>query len=116
MLAGIVAEAGAPNLWLLQSQIASHESFMFLLADATAALQPLLPLPELVEALILLVEVQQKSGPVGDLAAPACEEAILKRNAILQAAGLASWVRGDLAIHPLLPLRFLDCHVSLIIL
>ena len=98
MLARISTEAGAPNLrlWIAHKIINSH--FYGLKPIPEGLFEPLVLQPELVVALLLLVEVQPQARAVQSLAAPAGEEPIRQRDSPLELAGLPGGVVGDAAV------------------
>ena len=113
MLARIGTEAGAPNLrlWLAHQLVNSHFDRLKPILDGL--FEPLILQPELVVALLLLVEVQPQARAVQGLAAPAGEEPIGQRNSPLELAGLPSGVVGHAAVRSSLDLRWLWIHLRL---
>jgi hypothetical protein len=116
MLARIGTEAGAPNLrlWLAHQLVNNHFDGLKPILDGL--FEPLILQPELVVALLLLVEVQPQARAVQGLAAPAGEESIGQRNSPLELAGLPGGVVGNASIVAALDLRWLRLHLRIFIL
>ena len=116
MLARIGTEAGAPNLRLWLAHQLLNSNFYGLKPIPEGLFEPLVLQPELVVALLLLVEVQPQARAVQGLAAPAGEEPIGQWDSPLELAGLPGGVVGDAAEWPSIDLRWLWLHLQFIIL
>ena len=113
MLARIGTEAGAPNLRLWLAHRHPDGLFDGLKPIPEGPFEPLVLQPELVVALLLLVEVQPQARAVQGLAAPAGEEPIGQRNSPLELAGLPGGVVGNASLVAALDLRWLRLHLRI---
>ena len=113
MLARIGTEAGAPNLRLWLAHQLLHNLFDGLKPIPEGPFEPLVLQPELVVALLLLVEVQPQARAVQGLAAPAGEDPIGQWDSPLELARLPGWVVGHSSIAAALDLRWLRLHLRI---
>ena len=112
MLARIGTEAGAPNLRLWLAHQLLNSNFYGLKPIPEGLFEPLVLQPELVVALLLLVEVQPQARAVQGLAAPAGEEPIGQWDSPLELAGLPGGVVGHSSISAAFHLGLLMIHLE----